>query len=1043
MKEKKAKKKRRLPLAWFIIFAILFVFVFVVSLVLTQNMLIYNTINSVLGGERRVLISGNPQKYMRYTTEYKSKNDVYKAANDFNETVCEEGFVLLKNEDGALPFGKDNRRITVFGKNSTDIVLGGTGSNAGSDDNDKVDLASVLGKGNRFTVNPVMHKYLTGASSGSGRPSSPDMGVILSGFPTGEASLPYSDAVKKSYADYHDAAIVVISRIGGEGFDLPRTMRYTGSKYTDFASAKTTIPGARSGDDHYLQLDKNEINMLAEACNNFDNVIVVINSAAPLELGFLDDESHYAYHENIKAALWIGMPGASGINALGRVLTGEVNPSGRLVDTYSRDFKKDPTWFNFGNYLVADGNRYYTADSSGKTTLRKLAFVEYREGIYFGYRYYETRGLTAGEDWYKENVVYPFGHGLSYTEFTHKVTAETPSGSVLAKDGKLSFTVEVSNVGAYDGKESVSLYYSAPYTAGGVEKAHVVLGDFAKTEKLDKLTGKGEITLEIDVRDMASYDYNDANKNGFKGYELDAGEYTVYIGGDAHCWADENTPSFTYTVPSTIKYEITASGNKVENLFDDVSDHITEYLSREGDFKNFDCLKGAETVAYRTVTSKFVNDAVAIPGDSSSAPWYTTEMPKQSSSKLSDSEVKVKLYDLIGLDYDDPLWDKMMDQLTVSQLTDLVRSGNFHSAYIESIDKPLTIDADGPMGFALFMGSDAVYKTCYYASECVLAATRNKALARAFGNMIGNEGLIGNEKGDGTPYSGWYAPAMNLHRNQFAGRNFEYYSEDGCLSGIIGAEVVVGASEKGIYAFMKHFALNDQETDRDTVNGLLTWANEQSMRETYFKPFEMCVNTGKATAVMSAFNRIGTVWAGGDYRLLTSLLRDEWGFRGMVITDFNVNAYMDADQMIRAGGDLNLIGDKAPQKVSTATGIAAVRRAAKNILYTVANSNAMNGHGKGVVWGYVMPVWVIWVIVICVAFGAATAAIGLVTFLPKKKKPAEEGGVTPDGVVTDSGGSVDGALPDDTLTDDTLPDDTLTDGALTDDTLTNNNPQGE
>ncbi len=988
---KEYKKKRRIPLPWFIVFAVLFVFVFVAALVLTQNMLVYNTVNSVMGGERRVLKSGDPDKYMRFTADYDNKDDVYAAANALNEDICEEGFVLLKNDDGILPLAENERNVTVFGKNSVDVVLGGTGSNAGSSGNAKTDLSVALEKDGLFKTNPVMREYLSGNASGSGRPASPDMGVTLSGFPTGEAPLPYSDAVKNSYKGYSDAAIVVVSRIGGEGFDLPRTMRWTGSKYTDFANADKTVTGARSGDDHYLQLDKNETEMLKEACANFDKVIVVLNSASPLELGFLDDPAHYAYNAKIKAALWIGTPGASGLNALGRILAGGVNPSGRLVDTYARDFKLDPTWYNFGNYLTADGNRYYTKDGDG-VKLRKLAFVEYREGIYFGYRYYETRGHTAGGDWYGDNVVYPFGHGLSYTKFEHAVTAQTPSGSTLAKDGKLSFTVDVSNMGEYDGKESVSLYYSAPYTDGGIEKAHVALGDFAKTELLAKRTGKGSVTLEINVRDMASYDYDDANKNGFKGYELDGGEYTIYIGGDAHCWADANTPKFTYTVPSGgYSYETTKGGKQVKNLFDDVGSHVTEYLSRAENFKNFDSLKGAEQLSYRTVDEKFITDALAIPDDGADKPWYTDTAPTQSARTLSDKETTLKLYDMFGLDYDDPKWNELLNQLTATQLVELVRSGNFHSAYIENIDKPLTIDADGPMGFALFMGSDSIYKTCYYASECVLAATRNKTLAHDFGVMVGNEGLVGDEKGDGTPYSGWYAPAMNLHRNQFAGRNFEYYSEDACLSGLMAAQVVTGASEKGVYTFMKHFALNDQETDRDTCNGLLTWANEQAMRETYFKPFEMCVQTGKATAVMSSFNRIGTVWAGGDYRLLTELLRDEWEFCGTVITDFNVNAYMDADQMIRAGGDLNLIGDKAPKKVSTATGLAAVRRAAKNILYTVANSNAMNGRGAGVVWGYAMPVWEIWVIVVCIAFGLGTAAIGVFAFLPydpDRKKPS-------------------------------------------------------
>ena len=984
------RKKRRLPLPWFLVFASLFAFIFVAVMILTQNVLVYNTVSSIMGDRRRVLLEGDPAEYVRYTGDYETKEEVYAAANKLNERICEEGIVLLKNaETGgkpALPLAENERNVTVFGKNSTNAVLGGTGSNAGSSGGTKADLSLALEKDGLLKTNPVMRSYLSGSASGGGRPASPDMGVILSGFPTGEAQLPYSDAVKSSYAEYNDAAIVVISRIGGEGFDLPRTMRYTGSKYTDFANADKVIPGARAGDDHYLQLDANETDMLKEACDNFDKVIVVLNSASPLELGFLDDPQHYAYNENIKAALWIGTPGGSGLNALGRVLTGQVNPSGRLVDTYARDFKLDPTWQNFGNNNVADGNRYYTPDGD-KLKIRKLAFVEYREGIYFGYRYYETRGLTAGEEWYGKNVVYPFGHGLSYTDFNHKVTPLTENGATLTADGKLSFTVEVENVGAYAGKESVSLYYCAPYTPGGTEKAHVVLGDFAKTELLEAETGKGTVTLEIDVRDMASYDYDNASGSGGSAYKLDAGEYTVYIGGDAHCWANPATPAFTYTVPAGgFVYETTESGNKISNLFDDVSGHIAEYLSRENDFANFDALKGAEQLSYRTVTDKFVTDALAIPGDGKDMPWYTEETPVQSARVLSEAETTVKLYDLIGLPYDDPKWNELMNQLTVSQMVTLVRSGNFHSEYIENIDKPLTIDADGPMGFALFMGSDSIYDTCYYASECVLAATRSKALAREFGIMVGNEGLVGDERGDGTPYSGWYAPAMNLHRSQFGGRNFEYYSEDACLSGLMAAEVVTGASERGVYTFMKHFALNDQETDRDTCNGLVTWASEQAMRETYFRPFEMCVKTGKSTAVMSSFNRIGTVWAGGDYRLLTQLLRDEWGFNGMVITDFNVNPYMDADQMVRAGGDLNLIGDKPPKNVATATGIAAVRRAAKNILYTVAGSNAMNGHGAGIKWGYIMPVWEICVIIACILFGAGTAVIGVFTFLPYKPK---------------------------------------------------------
>lgn len=988
MKTKK-NKKRRIPLPWFCVFVVLFVFVFVAVMLLSQNLLIYNTVSSVLGDRQRKLIAGDPEKYVRYEGDYDTKQEVYNAANKLNERVMEEGIVLLKNEDDALPLGSSERKVTVFGKNSVDIVLGGTGSNAGSMANARADLADALEQDGLFSTNPVMRAYLSSDSSGAGRPKLSDMGVTLSGIPTGEAPLPYTQEVQSSYKDYNDAAIVVISRVGGEGFDLPRTMRYTGTKYDDFANADKTVPGARSGDDHYLQLDANETAMLAEACSNFDKVIVIINSASPVELGFLDDKDHYAYGDNIKAALWIGMPGESGLTAVGKVLAGQVNPSGRLVDTYARDFKQDPTWYNFGNYNIANGNRYYTQDESGNLSMRKLAFVEYREGIYSGYRYYETRGYTAGESWYNENVVFPYGYGLSYTTFSQSVTPSVEDGAGLTADGKLSFTVEVENIGSYAGKTSVSLYYTSPYTEGGIEKAHVVLGDFAKTELLDAYTGRGTITLEIDVRDMASYDYSDANGNGFKGYELEGGEYTIYIGGDAHCWADPDTDKFTYTVPEGgFVYDTNEEGNSVENLFDDVSGHITEYLSRENDFENFDCLKGAEQLSYRTVSEEFVTDAVAIPSDGKDMPWYTEDMPVQSKTELTYENTELKLYDMIGVDYSDGKWDEFMNQLTVNQMVGLIRSGNFHSEPIENIDKPLTIDADGPMGFAIFMGSDAVYDTCYYASECVLAATRNKALAHEFGNMIGNEALVGNQKGDGSPYSGWYAPAMNIHRSPFGGRNFEYYSEDACLSGKIGAEVVAGANERGVYTFLKHFALNDQETDRDTYNGLVTWADEQSMREIYFRPFEICVKEGKATAIMSAFNRIGTTWAGGDYRLLTQLLREEWGFTGMVITDFNVNAYMNVDQMIRAGGDLNLAGDGKITDVSSPTAVTAIRRAAKNILYTVANSNAMNMHGEGNVWGYVMPAWQAWAIAVCAVIGAATVAIGVVTFLPYRKKSA-------------------------------------------------------
>ena len=977
----KKNKHTKALTVWTYVFAGLLVFLVTVSIVLTQVDFLYYTICSAAGGSKRVLKKGNPDDYVYYESSYKSKNEALSAANALNERIVEEGIVLLKNEDNALPL-KSERKITVFGKNSVNLIIGGSGSNSGSSADVKVDLADAL-ISSGFTVNPKLREYYKSSQSGAGRAATPTMGDVLTGFPTGEASLPYPDTVKSSYAEYNDAAIVVISRICGEGYDLPRTMFKKGNSYTDWTGTDK-VDGARNKDDHYLELDANETAMIKEACDNFDKVIVVVNSASPIEFGFLTDPAHYAYNAKIKAALLLGDPGAKGVTALGKILKGDVSPSGRTVDILPKDFTLDPTWFNFGNNLQADGNRYYFNDKA-----RNAWFVEYREGIYTGYRYYETKGYEAGGDWYDKNVCYPFGYGLSYTEFSKTITPMTPSGATLTKDGKLSFEVTVTNNGSYDGKEVVQLWYSAPYTAGGIEKSHIVLGDFAKTEVISKSGGTKKVKVELDVRAMASYDYSDANGNGFKGYELDGGTYTFYIGNSSHCYADSEVAKFTYEVPAGgFKYEKdSVTDTTITNLFDDVSSGVKEYLSRKNNFENFNVLKGASEKNYRSVTQEFINTWGVKSSSNESDPWYSSSMPEQSKTSLSSERTDVKLWQLIGKDYDDELWDKLLNQLTVSEMVSLISTGNFRTLAIESIDKPLTIDADGPMGFALFMGDSAVYDTCYYASESVLAATWNRDLALEMGKMIGEEGLIGNEKGDGRPYSGWYAPAMNLHRSQFGGRNFEYYSEDGLLSGVMASNVVKGARSKGVYTYLKHFALNEQETKRDD-NGLLTWANEQAMRENYFLPFEMSVKDGGATAVMSSFNRIGSVWTGGSYALLTSLLREEWGFNGMVITDFNLKKYMDTDQMIRAGGDLNLSAGKSPQQTTSSTDVTCIRRAAKNILYTVANSCAMNGYGKGIVYAYTTPSWVIALLAVDAVIFAVTAALAsyVIIYAIKSKK---------------------------------------------------------
>jgi beta-glucosidase len=964
---------------WLIVSVLILTIVITASIIGTQTPFLKGTVDSVMGGPKRVLVSGNPEDYIRYEADYTSKADTLRAANLLNEQILEEGIILLKNEDNLLPLN-GVEKITVFGKNSTNLVLGGSGSSAGTGSTTSIDLYKSLSNAG-FEYNPVAKDFFSSSKSGSGRPAVPGMGTILTGYPIGETPKTLyqnNTALKNSYKDFNDLAIVVITRMGGEGYDLPRTMFWDGSKYSNWSGSEL-IPGARSKEDHYLQIDQNETDLLKEANDNFQNVVVLINSPSTIETGFLVDPTHYAYQPNVKGALWIGTPGATGANAIGKILKGEINPSGRTSDTYAADFKKDPSWNNFGNNLENDGNRYSV---DGKE--RNAYYVEYEEGIYVGYRYYETRGFTDGQAWYDENVIYPLGYGLSYTTFTQEIgnTSFIEDGTILADD-EINIDVKVTNTGNIAGKEVVQVYYTAPYYDGGIEKAHVVLVGFGKTGTLQP--GQSEtLSIKFTVRDMASYDYNDANNNDFKGYEVEEGKYIFKLMNNSNTVIEEKVVDVPLGGYQYEKDEVT--GTEIVNLFDDVSNHVDTYMSRrnwEGTWPT------RPTVEDRAVDSDFIGLLNYQLNDSPTDPWYQSQMPTQSDVVNSFNDTTIKLYDLVDKSYDDSMWDDLLDQLTITQMVTLVSRGNFKTMNIDNIGKPLTTDPDGPSGFANFMGDPSVYDTAYYASGVVLGATWSEELAYKFGKMIGNEGLIGNERGDGMPYSGWYAPAANIHRSQFGGRNFEYYSEDGLLSGKLAANIIKGAKEKGVYTYIKHFALNDQETNRDNT-GLITWANEQAMRELYFRPFELAVKEGKTNAMMSAFNRIGTTWAGGSYPLLTALLRDEWGFRGMVITDFNLKTYMNTDQMVRAGGDISLSPSKNFSDTTSPTSVSALRQATKNILYTVANSNAMNGYGEGLVYKYTMPTWIILVIVINVGLVVIFVVWGVYVIRKQYKKIQKE-----------------------------------------------------
>lgn len=952
-------------------------FIIVLLLVVTilSQFVMVDLISSVLGRDVAVFKDGIDPIYQ---LEYNTKEEVYKAANEFNEEVCEEGFVLLKNKDEALPLS-GGEKVSVFGKNSVNIAYGGSGSSGGAHTDVKDIYASLQDAG--FVVNPELKAfYQDNSRSGDGRTkNSADLDTGDSVFyNTGETPRNmYDTAVKDSFAQYKDVAVVVFTRIGGEGFDLPRSMRDEDT-------------GEIIYDRHYLQLDDAETDLLEMVCTyGFGKVVVVINSGSPMELAFLEDEDYYAYQSNIDAAIWMGFPGDSGSMALGRILNGSVNPSGRTVDTYAADFTQNPTWANFGDnreYGEVSGDQYLDTDG-------KYYYIDYEENVYVGYKYYETRGVTDGEEWYDDAVVYPFGYGLSYTTFDWEIedVSEIEDYELTYDDIGSQFTVKikVTNTGETDGKEVVQLYGHAPYFDGEVEKSEVVLLDFAKTKTI-KADGSDYdiVELTFDPYYLASYDYKDANDNGDSCYELDASAddngYALYISRNAH--------DIEFTVPFTVSedivfYEDPVTENTVENRYTDVGVYSSDYhLNDEQLLSRSDWVMPLAPTEEERRIGNYEGLMEALrdtsPNNTESDSYYELEKPV-----FGDTSSDIVLRDLITFEngkpvanedgefaaYNDERWDEILNKLTVEELVRMINYGAFKTDALPSISKPLTNDTDGPAGFTNFMSTDGTYwQTCYYCSEVVMGSTWNVELIEDLGEMVGNEGLVGaNGKGNNLPYSGWYAPGANIHRSPFGGRNFEYFSEDGIFSGKMAAAEIRGAKSRGVYCFIKHFALNDQETHRSS-NGSCSWVTEQAMREIYLKPFEIAVKEGGATAVMSSFNRIGAKWTGGDYRLLTEILRNEWGFKGMVITDFNTTTYGNLEQMAYAGGDLNLGNDYTVVPVlepdwcgeDDVADLYILRNCAKNILYTVANSCALNGE----VDHYNMAWWKILVIAIdCVA----------------------------------------------------------------------------
>ncbi len=876
-----------------------------------------------------------------YTSDFASIGKVDEAAKALVEEISGAGIVLAKNEPGALPLAPSSR-VTMLGRAAADPVFGGAGS--GSVDTKSAVTARAGLENAGFQVNDQVFAAIAAYAKENRRGHIEMDNPGASSYNIGELPVGQYEAQSASFAQFPDAAIVYIGRPGGEGGDL--TQHMTGSD------------GNAVAGQHQLELNKDEKDLIALAKASFHTVVVVVNASTTIEMGQLQDDP------GIDAILLAGSPGATGFNALGRILSGDVNPSGRTTDLWSADFTADPTFPNFGGFVYNNIKASYPVSTVEKSTSNATVtsdapFVNYAEGIYVGYRYYETAAAEGFID-YRHAVVYPFGYGLSYTDFAWKVVSTT-AGKV---DGTVSVKVEVTNTGRAAGKDVVELYYTAPYTRGGIEKSEVVLGGFAKTGLLEPGASES-VTIDLAVEDMASYDYKDN-----KAYVLAAGDYTISLRTDSHTVAPGTDP-ITYTVDSDVVYSgdnhRATDLSKVTNQFDDVSAQFSD-SPKEGKVLSMSRADFAGTFPKAPTPDLYVASDAVVAGfaawdTKAAAAAFTGEMP------TTDAGSNETLVDLRGLPKDDPKWDTLLDSLTVDEMTGMLLNGAYQTPAIKSIAKPQTLEPDGPAGFSSFINSSI--NGVAYPSQVLIAQTWDVDLGAAMGRMLGNEAL---QKG----INGWYAPATNLHRSPFAGRNFEYYSEDPLLSGAMLTSVADGAAEKGVYTMLKHFALNEQETNR-VNNGIATWATEQTIRELYLKPFEAAVKkitmkvkylsdasgtisetTIGAGGIMSSFNRIGATWTGGSSALMTRVLRQEWGFKGFAISDFNLYPYMNPNQSISAGTDLTLTfqPSKSFNDTTSAKAVTDIRDATHNILFTVANSNAMNGIAPGATVDYTPPTWV-------------------------------------------------------------------------------------
>ena len=854
----------------------------VLAVVVCVNMICFGPMSTLIG-----LATGNGTL----------SDETNEEAAEVAEEIMEDGIVLLKNES-LLPLN-ETKKLNIFGWESINPAYGGAGSGGINDLYEIVSLNQGLENAG-FSINQKLVDFYNNYGA-----DDPEMSIQKQSWTLPEPPVDtYSDELIKSAKEYSDVAVVVLSRKAGEGHnDIPMDVRKAAydnnsDEYDDFPEG-----------EHYLQLSQTERDMVDMVCSNFDNVIVVYNGANQFELGFADE------YPQIKSVVWCPGTGNVGFNALGKVFSGEVNPSGKTPDTFIYDMTTAPWWNNAEKTEYTNlADMAVEGMNAGTAQVYAPAFTNYVEGIYVGYKYYETAAQEGAID-YDKTVQYPFGYGLSYTEFEQKM------GELEEKDGQISVDVEVTNTGDVAGKDVVEVYYKPPYTNGGIEKSSANLIEFAKTDLLQP--GESQtVTVTFSIEDMASYDENNA-----KAYVLEKGDYVISINSDSHTVLDQKT----YTADKDVVYKgenkRTSDDTAATNVFEDAKGDVT-YLSRADHFANYE-------------------EATAAPASAELGEPYVSEYHLNSNfdktTYLNDEDVMpttgadngLTLADMRDADYDDPRWEKLLDQLTVDEMANMIAMAGYQTAAMDSVGKVATLDFDGPAAINNnFTGVGSIG----FPIEVVVASTWNKELAQAWGECMGK---ISQEMGA----EGWYAPGMNTHRTAFGARNYEYFSEDGVLAGNMGAKAVEGARKYGVYSYIKHFALYEGNAKMVSV-----WSNEQAIREIYLKPFEISVKQGGANAVMVSWSFLGDKWTGESSNLMNTVLRDEWGFRGMALTDFfrnNGHGFMNADAALANGVDAMLSTFNGEENnvanPEHPTAVLQMRNACKNVMYTVVSSWAYDG----------------------------------------------------------------------------------------------------